>query len=596
MQEIFDKLYEKSKSNKDFNNLMELINKEENIKLAYRNIKNNTGSKTSGLDGKTIQDLAKLDTEEYVEMIQGQLANYHPQEVRRVFIPKPNGKLRPLGIPTIRDRIIQQAIKQIIEPILEAKFSDNSYGFRPNRSAHHAISHLYRMINISKLHYVVDIDIKGFFDNVNHSKLLKQLWTLGIRDKNLLKVISKMLKTPIQNEGIPTKGTPQGGILSPLLSNVVLNELDNWIESQWVLIPTRYEYKNIGTRGKPDRSSQYRALRNTKLKEIYIVRYADDFKILCKDYNTARKTFIAVKKWLYERLHLEVSEEKSKITNLRKRCTEFLGFKITLQTKGNKRVTKSSMTNKAIQNAIDKLRNRVRELQRKQNQQTVYKYNSTILGLQNYYRIATMVGRDFAKIAFIVIKSLKTRLRSIIKNKGDPNRTYNRIYGNCKCKKLFIDELILFPIHYVKHHNPMAFKSKVCDYTVEGRKLIHEYIGEINWKILGKIMANPIKNRSAEYNDNRISLFIGQKGKCRVTGNPLTQINMDCHHKTPRKTIKDDSYQNLVLIEREIHILIHATKTETIKRYIDILNLNEKQLATVNNYRQKVGNNSIIIE
>jgi len=342
MQEVFDNLYEKSTNNFNFTDLMIIINSEENIRLAYKNIKTNTGSKTRGTDELTIKDISDLDIDEYVKRTQVKLKNYTPQEVRRVYIPKGNGKLRPLGIPTIEDRLIQQAIKQVLEPILEAKFYDKSYGFRPNRSTHHAIARFYQMVNLKKLHYVVDIDIKGFFDNVNHAKLIKQLWTLGIRDKNLICILSKMLKAPIEGEGIPTKGTLQGGILSPLLSNVVLNELDWWIDSQWESIPTKHNYvmcRDVGNRKNvEDKSNHYRALRNTKLKEVYIIRYADDFKLLCKDYETAMKMYHSVKNWLKDRLDLEISDEKSKVTNLRKNRTEFLGFRITLHEKNKKLV------------------------------------------------------------------------------------------------------------------------------------------------------------------------------------------------------------------------------------------------------------------
>ena len=188
-QQTFDNLYEQSRKGKKFQSIMEIITLEENILLAYRNIKKNKGSHTQGTDFKNIEFLAQMTTEDLVAFTRKKLQNYFPKKVRRVEIPKPNGKTRPLGIPTIEDRLIQQCILQVLEPICEAHFYNHSYGFRPIRSAKHAIARCYHHINITQLHYVVDIDVKGFFDNINHAKLMKQLWAMGIRDKSLLKVI-----------------------------------------------------------------------------------------------------------------------------------------------------------------------------------------------------------------------------------------------------------------------------------------------------------------------------------------------------------------------------------------------------------------------
>ena len=185
LQETFDTLYAKSKVGEVFNNLMEIISSEENIKLAYRNIKRNTGSKTSGVDKLTIKDIESIASDDYVKIVQKKMSWYKPRVVRRVEIPKPNGKMRPLGIPAIWDRIVQQCILQVLEPICEAKFYRSSYGFRPNKSAENAIADCYKKIQRQKIHFVVDIDIKGFFDNVNHTKLIKQMWHMGIRDKKL---------------------------------------------------------------------------------------------------------------------------------------------------------------------------------------------------------------------------------------------------------------------------------------------------------------------------------------------------------------------------------------------------------------------------
>ena len=272
MQNIFDWLYDKSRNHDTKGiDLYSLIISKNNILLAYRNIKSNTGSSTMGTDSITI-DKYKIDNqEEFIEEIRETLKDYKPQAVRRVEIPKPNGKKRPLGIPTMRDRLIQQMFKQILEPVCEAQFHKHSYGFRANRSAKHALARCCFIMSRTGNHYVIDMDIKSFFDNVNHARLMKQLWNIGIKDKRVLAIIGKMLKAPVKGTGTPICGTPQGGILSPLLSNVVLNDLDWWISNQWETFPSRHRYTN---------SHKNRALKTTSLKEMYIVRYADDARML----------------------------------------------------------------------------------------------------------------------------------------------------------------------------------------------------------------------------------------------------------------------------------------------------------------------------
>lgn len=164
MQSIFDELYQQSRNNNNFYKLMEVIGSKQNIRLAYRNLKGNTGSKTKGTDGKTIEDISKLNDETLIKEVRARLEDYQPLPVRRVYIPKPGSdKKRPLGIPTIWDRLIQQCILQVLEPICEPKFHNHSYGFRPNRSTHHAVSRMVSLINLGRHYYCVDIDIKGFF-------------------------------------------------------------------------------------------------------------------------------------------------------------------------------------------------------------------------------------------------------------------------------------------------------------------------------------------------------------------------------------------------------------------------------------------------
>lgn len=411
-------MYEQSKQDKCFKHLMKLIVSEENIVLAYRNICKNKGSFTAGVDGKIITDIQKYPIQTVVQKVRNKLIYYQPKKVRRIYIDKGNGKQRPLGIPSIWDRLIQQCVLQILEPICEAKFHERSNGFRPYRSAQNAVAQCYKMIQLQNLHYVVDIDIKGFFDNINHAKLIRQIWAMGIQDLKVIAIIKAMLKADILFNDIvisPETGTPQGGILSPLLSNIVLNELDWWIASQWETIPTRTnrEYSKTDKNGKVviDRAQKWNMLREkSKLKEIYIVRYADDFKIFCRDYGTARKTYTAVVKWLKERLSLEISTEKSGITNLKKNYMEFLGVKICAVPKSGKYAVRSHMTDKAKEKAKKKAAESIKRILNHNDQKSIDKnislYNSLVSGLHNYYKMATHISADFAELGYPIQKKL----------------------------------------------------------------------------------------------------------------------------------------------------------------------------------------------
>ena len=595
IQDIFDDLYHKSKTknNYKFYKLMDLITDERNIELAYRNIKKNTGSKTSGTNKHTIDDIARITNGDLVEYVKRRLQNYNPHTVRRVEIPKPNGKTRPLGIPTIEDRIIQQCIKQILEPICEAKFYNHSYGFRPNRSTHHALAKCHTLINSNKLHYVVDIDIKGFFDNVNHGKLLKQMWTLGIQDKRLLCIISKMLKAPIEGIGIHNKGTPQGGILSPLLSNIVLNELDWWIANQWEYFKTEHNYEYV-RKGKVEKSNKYASLRRkSKLKEIYIVRYADDFKIFCRDYKTACKIYNATRAWLKERLNLEISEEKSKIVNLNKNYSEYLGIKMKIKDKGNKKVITSHISDKSKNTIQENLRNQIIKIQKQTTQQNINQYNAMILGIHNYYKVATEVFNDFDIISYKLSKCLYNRTKDIRSKTGRKSNTFLKYYDNNNYKTTYIRDIALFPIEGVNYQTMYSFKQNTCNFTEEGREMVHKKQQSVSVSTLKYLMENPIQNRSIEYNDNRISLYVGQNGKCPITKRYLQIGNMECHHKTPTSKGGGDEYNNLIFIETKVHKLIHSVKEEKIRRYLNELKLDKISLRKVNKLRVLVGNYEI---
>lgn len=598
MQKTFDSLYADSKSGEVFGHLMDIISAPSNIKLAFRNIKGNDGSHTAGTDGRTIESLAVMPEDKFVKLIQKQFRRYEPKAVKRVEIPKPNGKMRPLGIPCIIDRIIQQCILQVMEPICEAKFYEHSYGFRPCRSAENAISYAYGLAQRNKLHYVVDVDVKGFFDNVDHRKLLKQIWTLGIRDTKLIQIIKAMLKAPIEMPDgetvLPSKGTPQGGILSPLLANIVLNELDWWIASQWdemvrhMKHPCKVTYYPNGAEKK---CNSYTALKKSNLKEMRIVRYADDFKIFCRTKEDAEKTYYAVKDWLWKRLKLEVSDEKSKVTNLRKRDSEFLGFRIKLRRKSNSWVITSNVCDKAIHRISKEMADSVKAIQSSKTAEeislNVGDYNAKVIGVQDYYCIATRVNLNFSDIARPINGQLLHRIDGIKKQGEIKNRYLRKRYGKSKQMR-WIGETPLVPLAYVQFKIPMRKSRKINPYTSEGRAEIHDNL-RVDVNSMLWLMRHPIPTESVRYNDNRVSLYAGQDGKCAITGKKLDVQTCFCYRKTNDCKKGKDNYQNLLLLSLQGLAIVSSEDMMSVVALVKEYSLNAKVITKVNKLRATAG-------
>jgi group II intron reverse transcriptase/maturase len=582
MTETFTDLHERASEKVSFNYLYDIITSRENILLAYRTIKTNKGSKTPGADGKTIKNIKKVSGNELVKTIQTKLVSYQPKKVRRKWIEKENGKLRPLGIPCILDRIIQQCFKQVLEPIAEAHFYKHSYGFRPLRSTHHAMARTQFLINQSQLHFVVDVDIKGFFDNVNHSLLIKQLWNLGIHDRKVLACISKMLKAEIDKEGVPSKGVPQGGILSTILSNVVLNDLDQWIAGQWEFFPLIKQYKT--------REGELYAKKRTNLKEGYLVRYADDFKILCRDGKTAQKWYHAVRLYLKERLKLDISPEKSQIVNLRKRELEFLGFTIKAEIKGKKRVAHTGIKHKKWKKLKGQAKNHIRRIKESPTIKNALRFNSFVLGIHNYFNRATHVNPVFSRLAYELKAFLYNRLRTVGKygHPKNPTSTYKKFYS-LGFKTFKIASVYLFPLGNVKTRNAMNFSPTLSLFTEEGRKKIYDKL-KPNIEIeISLLMKATLPNSTVEYMDNRISRFSMKLGKCELTGWNLTAHEAHCHHFVPKHLGGTDKFNNLRILHKDIHRLIHRTDNETIVSEIRKFDLSKSIINKINQYRMECG-------
>lgn len=326
-------------------NLMGVILCHNNIKQAYRQIKQNKG--VAGIDQMAVGEFAEWYAENEDSLL-SRLYNgtYEPQGVKQVEIPKPNGGKRKLGIPTVTDRIIQQAIAQVLSPIYECKFSDHSYGFRPNRSAYQALKKGCEYSEAGR-YFVVDIDLKTFFDVVNHDRLMYRL-SLTLKDKILLGLIRKYLQSGILADGVVnqrTEGTPQGSPLSPLLSNIVLDELDKELE-----------------------------FRGHKF-----VRYADDCNIYVRSQVAGERVMKSVSNFIESKLKLIVNKEKSQVCEINQ--TKFLGY--TIQKDGNLSIAKDS---------IIRFKEKVRSLTKRNRgikfEQVIAELNPVMRGWLNYFRYA----------------------------------------------------------------------------------------------------------------------------------------------------------------------------------------------------------------
>lgn len=586
-----------------FKGLLEIISSEVVILTAIHKIKANKGSNTPGSDGKVMRkDFLEKDYESVILQVQESLKGYKPSLVLRKWIPKP-GKTekRPLGIPTINDRIIQECVRSVIEPILEAQFFKHSYGFRPWRDTHMAFERVKDQVQRVNYYWIVEGDISKFFDNVNHRVLLKKLWNMGIRDQRVLMIIKQMLQAGIMGEMKRSQiGTPQGGIISPLLANVYLHKLDKWIVREWEEKKTQFEYSTSRNR--------YQSLNlRSNLKPAYLVRYADDWVLITNTKSNAEKWKRRIAKYLETNLKLKLSEEKTLLSNIKERPIHFVGFQYKVVKDDRMKFgykPSSSVIEKRVKSKIDEIHKNIRDLQGCATNEDVVngitRINAKIRGLVQYYQPANKVYFDFKKYSRKLImagyKSLKKYGGEFVPAKEVANlpsvhANYTTTIPAIKVGEQWVG---LTDISFCMYQKIFTKNPEETPYTEKGREIHRKRTKKksplarademFQSTHLSTIisMGKTSKLYNFEYYLNRPYAFNRDKGKCRICGKEIYgKDDLHMHHIKPYLPLDQvNRVGNIATTHNSCHKMIHDN--------VDYSHLGNKTWKKIKDFREKL--------
>ncbi|MFO8037692.1 MAG: group II intron reverse transcriptase/maturase [Anaerolineales bacterium] len=545
-----------------FKNLYQQMHWRVWIEHAANQVLARSGSSTAGVDGKTRNDF-KEDYERHIAKLINQLKSrtYKPQPVRRTYIPKGNGKKRPLGIPILYDRIVQEALRMMLDPIFESDFQHHSYGFRKGRCTMDAIAVLMPLFNTSAKHYyVIEGDIRSYFDNVHHEKLMT-LIRKRVADKAVLTLIWQFLKAGVMEGELFAKtetGVPQGGAISPLLANIYLNEFDKLAERKWHS-RTRYERQHhIRKQGKGN---------------YCMVRYADDFVIVGNGpINEVRQIKEEVKNYLADELYLELSEEKTKITHVNDGFT-FLGFHIQRVRPEGKWVVHlrpSEKTTKRVKRKIKELTGRNWTWMDEYIRLTTL--NAIVRGWCEYYK-HTSLHKDLEEISrymwhrylgFLLKKHKNSRKRQLIQEKTVThlNRTRWKAEIQEQGETLIAYQWLPTPKELPRSRYRMkgrgGFPHPYLEPELAGLDN-PEWEGTPNEKIFVETIGVSSRNRDEpiEFAETKLRVKMRDGWKCTKCGSP---DDLRVHHK---KGMKSHAMKNLITLCLECHKEVHGYRKTT---------------------------------
>lgn len=587
------------------------------IVTAVHNIKSNKGSKTAGVDDIKMDSYLQMPKQELIDLIQRKFHKYQPKPARRVYIPKSNGKQRPLGIPSAIDRVVQECMRIVLEPICEAQFYPHSYGFRPYRAQKHAIRDIVNVINAGGRSpdqpvWAVEGDIKGCFDNINHRLLLQKLWRMGIHDKRVLSIIKAMLKAGYIESGIyyaTTIGSPQGSILSPLLSNVYLNDFDWYIGRSYMEPHRQCKHKCNDTR----------RLKWSGITPKYNYRFADDWVILTSTQAEALRLKRQLTKYFRYRMKLDLSQEKTYVTDLRTDGIHFLGFVVKAE---RKRKTPDPATwsetlvgkpfpdmnrlTKKICNLSKEVR-RIGLFTQPNTQAAQIQYvNSIIMGLAQYLQPSICsaayhaIDRRVNNTALAVWKNLFPKRYNQMQVPLQTLCNLPHRHEGYKSKTFAIEiEGKWFGITcaFITHakYETRPFNQHMTPYTEEGRRIYVSYrtkhkplpcdrpsINTPEDILLSAYARGKGWKANFEYFMNREYAYNRDKGKCKCCGRYFSDnLPKHCHHVNNKLPVeKINKVSNLAWLCVPCHRMVHNSPIYP--------GTDQKTIRKIEQYKQKL--------
>ncbi len=587
------------------------------IVTAVHNIKSNKGSKTAGVDEIKMDSYLQMPKQELIDLIQRKFHKYQPKPARRVYIPKSNGKQRPLGIPSAIDRVVQECMRIVLEPICEAQFYPHSYGFRPYRAQKHAIRDIVNVINAGcrspdQPVWAVEGDIKGCFDNINHRLLLQKLWRMGIHDKRVLSIIKAMLKAGYIESGIyyaTTIGSPQGSILSPLLSNVYLNDFDWYIGRSYMEPHRQCKHKCNDTR----------RLKWSGITPKYNYRFADDWVILTSTQAEALRLKRQLTKYFRYRMKLDLSQEKTYVTDLRTDGIHFLGFVVKAE---RKRKTPDPATwsetlvgkpfpdmnrlTKKICNLSKEVR-RIGLFTQPNTQAAQIQYvNSIIMGLAQYLQPSICsaayhaIDRRVNNTALAVWKNLFPKRYNQMQVPLQTLCNLPHRHEGYKSKTFAIEiEGKWFGITcaFITHakYETRPFNQHMTPYTEEGRRIYVSYrtkhkplpcdrpsINTPEDILLSAYARGKGWKANFEYFMNREYAYNRDKGKCKCCGRYFSDnLPKHCHHVNNKLPVeKINKVSNLAWLCVPCHRMVHNSPIYP--------GTDQKTIRKIEQYKQKL--------